>query len=483
MAANNKKIYGAAATLCVAATAGLIKFGWDGPAGAKAVPGHGGGSPSHAGGTGTVDRGAGGNGVSHFQQKPTNEPTVSVGETPPPTTQAAGGESGFPSSQPAEEPKTFWTQDRMTGDWGGLRTKLEDRGVKIDGSMTIAGDKTFKGGTSTAGNAESYKLSIGVTADLQKLANINGGSTYVNFQATDGKTNTLDGAFQVTDQAYIPRRVQVSELWYQQNLFDGKLRLKVGKIDANTEFAFTANGSEFVNSSMSYSPTILHMPTNPDPSTGLLGFVYLNDHLYAGVGMFDGSGADGISTGDRGPATLFEHSLFFIGEVGAKWTTSAHQDGRVGVGAWGQTAHFARYDGGTDDGTSGMYVVADQMFWRMHSELDGDSQGIAGFFQYGYADPAISPVEHHVGGGLTWTGMIPNRGSDIFGVGPTWVDFSHEPGAKFDDTGELDVEGFYKVMLTPWFSIKPDLQFLHNPGGVAGRPDTVVGSVQASLTF
>ncbi len=31
--------------------------------------------------------------------------------------------------------------------------------------------------------------------------------------------------------------LQVFELWYQQKLFDGRLRIKLGKVDANTEFS------------------------------------------------------------------------------------------------------------------------------------------------------------------------------------------------------------------------------------------------------
>ncbi len=30
--------------------------------------------------------------------------------------------------------------------------------------------------------------------------------------------------------------LQFFELWYQQKLFDGRLRIKLGKVDANTEF-------------------------------------------------------------------------------------------------------------------------------------------------------------------------------------------------------------------------------------------------------
>jgi porin len=402
------------------------------------------------------------------------------------TTQGTGSADGGSTSQPDDAPKSLWERDQLTGDWYGWRTKLEDHGLTIDSSLMLEAGRNFVGGESTAGVAEGYKFDLALTGDAEKLINVKGGTIYLDFKMMEGKQeDDLDGAFQTPLLAYSPRRAQISELWYEQKFMDEKVRVKVGKIDANTEFDNIPDAGEFQNASMSYSPTIMFFPTDPDPSCGAVAFLYPTDHFYAGVGFFDGALANGVETGSQGPATLFGSgaTYFIIGEAGVKWTTTKHQDGRLAVGGWGHTGTMERFDGGTQSGSAGPYMLVDQTVWRKHPDTDGDAQGIAVFFQYGYADPAVSPVSNHVGCGMQWTGVFDSRADDIFGLGLTYVDFSQAPGAGYTSTGEWALETFYKVVLTPWFDLKPDLQVIHNPGGVAGRGDAVVGSIQALVTF
>lgn len=94
----------------------------------------------------------------------------------------------------------------------------------------------------------------------------------------------------------------------------------------------------------------------------------------------------------------------------------------------------------------------------------------------------MSEVEHHVGLGAQWTGALPGRDDDVAGLMASYVHFSDEPGAGFIDDGELAVELFYKAQVTPWFSLKPDLQYIANPGGI-GLDDAWVGTLRAELAF
>jgi len=226
-------------------------------------------------------------------------------------------------------------------------------------------------------------------------------------------------------------------------------------------------------------------PTDPDPAMGAVIFVYPNEHMYAGVGIFDGAGHEGLSTGPRGPGSLFGSTSgwFFIGEAGVKWTSASHLAGRVALGGWGHSGQYQRFDGGMDNGASGPYAVAEQQIWRKHPDADDDAQGVGAFFQYGYANPAISEVSHHVGGGVAWTGPCEYRKDDIIGAGLTYVRFTDSPAAGFAHNGELAVEAFYKIAITPWLSVKPDIQFIHNPSGAAGVNDSVAGSVQFKASF
>jgi hypothetical protein len=52
-----------------------------------------------------------------------------------------------------------------------------------------------------------------------------------------------------------------------------------------------------------------------------------------------------------------------------------------------------------------------------------------------------------------------------------------------DSGTENDLELFYKIQITPRFSITPDIQFYFTPGNVAGNPTVTVGTLRASYQF
>ncbi|MDB5322098.1 MAG: Carbohydrate-selective porin [Phycisphaerales bacterium] len=374
---------------------------------------------------------------------------------------------------------------RLTDDWFGLRPALDDRGISLQSSLTIDASKNFRGGADTAGSALRSLFNANLTLDTQRLLGWSGGTLFLSFQNQSGHSGQeLAGSFQGISNIDADGRTQISELWYEQVLLDGKLRLKAGKIDASAEFAHSKNAGEFLNASAGFSPTILDMPAYPDPATGISVFVKPCEQYYAGVGIYDGSLLEGKPTCALGPRTFFRSgsSLFMIGEAGVNWTAS-NLGGRLGAGAWYHTGTFAQFDGGAREGAWGPYLVLDQAIWRKNPADKDDGRGIDVFLQYGYADASVSPVQHHVGVGLTWTGIVPNRDDDVLGLGASWVRFSDRRGANFDTDSELAVELFYKLKLTPWLSVKPDLQYVHNPGGVAARNDALVASVRLVVDF
>jgi porin len=373
---------------------------------------------------------------------------------------------------------------RLTDDWFGLRPKLDDKGIAFDGSLALFGGQNFTGGAETGHGGGAYLLNANVTLDSKKLAGYDGGTFFFNFRTENGLHNSLDGAFGLPSHLYNDARTEVSEVWYEQKLLNDELRIRVGKIDANTEFANDNNGAEFINYFSGHSPTILGFPTDPDPAFGADFFIYPAKNFYAGFGVYDGSGQEGKATGLLGPAEVFhEPSVFLIAEADALWTAPGARDGRLGVGVWHQSGTFTRYDGGTDSGATGPYATLDQTLWRQFPNLDGDKHGISLFALAGYASSEVSPVNYSISGGFKWTGALSNRGDDILGLGASYLAFSRRPGSGFDENGETTVELFYKARISAWLSVQPDLQLIHDPGGVSRQADAVLGTVEAVIDF
>ena len=231
--------------------------------------------------------------------------------------------------------------------WGGLRPMLESNGITFASVVTADFSKNTRGGLDTANEASRYLLDLRLTLDTKPLINWAGGTFSVDFQQQGGRngSDVLTGDVQGFDNADADGRTQIAELWYEQLLLDNRLRVKVGKVDANSEFALPQNASAFMNSSFGHAPTLNPwMPTYPDGSTSFNVFVYPERWVYAGVGVYDGAGAQqGLATGSYGPSKLWhsDRSLFYIGEAGLKWVLDENTlPGRVAVGAHYSDGNF-----------------------------------------------------------------------------------------------------------------------------------------------
>jgi porin len=278
-------------------------------------------------------------------------------------------------------------------------------------------------------------------------------------------------------------RDQLSQIWYQQIAFSGLLRVKLGKLDASTEFDSSPTAQQFLNRSGGSSPTLFTLPTFPDPATSANLFINPTSDIQIGLGIYDGSFAGGTRTGSLGPARFLDRddNLLLISELDKSWTLALPGlPGRVGVGGWFSTNRLPRLNGSTADGTGAPYALVDQALWRTNPGNPSDKTGLDVFGMYGYADPAILSYDEHLGAGITWTGPSAARPNDLIGLAFQAVHFS--PAFHPTTPYEVNYEIFYQAQITPWFVIKPDLQYITGPGG-QGAPDALALTLRLQLTL
>jgi porin len=391
---------------------------------------------------------------------------------------------------PAAGPPTSDRDSHAGGDLFGLRPWLAARGMSLE--ALILGDlsRNFRGGVSTGKEVFRHLLEVSFTLETEPLFGVEGGTFFADFQTQDGRhgTENLVGDFQGFSNIDAPGFTALYELWYEQVFLGGRLRLKLGKIDANNEFAFVEHGGPLINSSAGFSPTMLGLTTYPNPATGVVLFASPVEDLYVGGGLFDGATQAGRPTGTRGPSTLFgaPSDLFLVAEAGRRTTTAAGRLRRVGLGVTHHTGDFDLVDGSgrTEAGATSYYLVLDQHLERQADAALASRRTIDGFLQLGYTDDRLSPVDLHAGAGVVWNGFLSGRDADSFGFMGTYVRFGEAARAAgaFVDSYELAWELFYRLELTAWLYLKPDLQYIVQPGG-AGRADAFVGTLRVELTL
>lgn len=365
-------------------------------------------------------------------------------------------------------------------EWGGGRQRLEDIGLSVDMIYTTDGSYAVAGGADPQGTALRGLLDVTLTYDTEPVLGLRGGTFHAGLQWINGADGSQRfGVAQAFSNIDAEHRVQVGRFWYEQFVEASDTRMRFGKIDGNSLFAYVDNGGQFIHSSMGFSPTIYLMPTYPDASYGAAVIQTLGKGFELRAGVFDGSGERGVRTGRDGPDTLFHtpHDWFLIGEADFAW--GAQIPGRVGLGTWAHTGDLERFDGGTESGTNGMYALLDQRLWN---SSDDELQHIDCFAQLGWADGEVSPFETHVGAGVQWTSAFTDH-QDHLGLGFTRVEFSSAPGAGFTEDSETAIELFYGFEVAPWVRAKPDLQYVMNPGGDAALADAWIATLRVTFSL
>ena len=366
------------------------------------------------------------------------------------------------------------SRPRLSGDWGGHRQSLADRGVQleVDFVQTLQGvvDGGIDEGIEYTGSLE-YVLKI----DIEKLGLWPGafmlvrGETLfgdaVNGQTGSQMASNTDALFPVPGED----RSTLTDLNIVQFLHP-KAGIVLGKIstldgDAN-EFAHGRGTDQFLNMALNLNPVTLR--TVPYSALGAGLMLVPTEDIVLQLSALDAEGtpqSDGFDTVFEGGTVLaFEgriatdcfdlpgHQL-----LGATWSSrnfvSSDQDPRFLLNLLpGVTIPPER----VKDSWS-VYYNFDQYLWQP----EGDSQrGIGIFGRLGFADEDASPIRWFVSFGVGGKGALPGRREDSFGLGYFIVGASDEfPGFADLDHGQ-GFEVYYDIAVTPWLHLTPDLQVI-----------------------
>src|SRR5438105_3280507 len=153
---------------------------------------------------------------------PVTVPTPKMGRTRPPsrstpTTSPAARETSASQEQQNQRgsEQDFWTRDKMTGEWGGLRKTLEQNGVTIN--LSYQGEMLANlGGGIKRGTAYEHEILGEVDVDLEKLLHWSGATFHVSAYdyAGGGLTKGFVGSLATVSSIEAPpSSVRLFTLW------------------------------------------------------------------------------------------------------------------------------------------------------------------------------------------------------------------------------------------------------------------------------
>ncbi len=395
---------------------------------------------------------------------------------------------------PIGEPTSFWTRPRLTGDWGGLRSQLEDSGLSFSLNYNVYYGNNMHGGQGT-GQRGSGSYDFIIDVDLEKMGLIPGGRLFAfaqGWQGDDRNINGLTGALgDPIDDADGTKVIYVDQLWYEQKFLDEKLALRFGRLDQQTIIDRNAYAQgedcQFFNAFLDNNNAIIPLAIG----TGATLFIKPTDWLGFVVGAADGD-AQIFRTGLD---TAFHDGADFFGY----FQTDLHLTFHSSQGPLRGTYRFGFvYDPGVltevrtdsngketqhqDTGDWGVYLSFDQQLYR---ESRKDDQGLGIFARLGHRDGDYNRINEYWSGGLQYKGLVTNRPKDVVGFGYYSVHSSAHYRRNVDSMflRENGFELYYRIQVTPWLTITPDVQYIARPGGDRATDDAFVMGLRARATF
>jgi porin len=407
-----------------------------------------------------------------------------------------------PKSSGDDSEDTFWDSPNLTGNWGGLRQKLEDHGVTILGDFTGGVFGNPVGGASQ-GATYSGILSLGTHIDLEKLLGWKGASLGSDWYWISGKDisseDHINNFFTVDPNAGF-RTYRLNSLWIQQNFFSDKLSIKAGVLAIDSEFENSSVSSLFVNSAFGWSPFLANNIPNGGPGVpmGAPGVRI----AVSPVDWFTYQGA--VTQGNVYPQDVNQHGFrwrlntqLFIQEAIFHLNSSGKYWGDYRFGSWiynGDVPSPAEPDNPNRNfhGDYGFYFMGDQMLIPTSDQSGSDNEkkrGLAGFTHIAFDPPNSNLFEFYADGGLTLTGPFSARSDDALGVAVAYGQLSHAAVSGLTDGkgsschGEFLLETSYRIQLSGWMILQPDLQYIVQPGGVGHAPNALVLGLQTMISF
>jgi len=382
-----------------------------------------------------------------------------------------------------------------------FKRRLKDQGVvlQLNEIGEVLGNPS---GGQRQGAVYDGRMELVIDADMQKIANWQGGLIHANAYWIHGNGLSRDylGNLLTASNIEALPTVRLYELWFEQRAFDDRLGLKFGQIAADTEFFVSKSGALFINGTFGWPAfTGVNLPSGgpgyPFATPGVrvkLGAD--SDPVNILAAVFNGDPArqcgDDAQRCDRyGTSFRLQDAPLAMQEAQFRYSQGRDDSGLAGSIKLGAFEHFGnfsnlRYDtaggalgsaasngvAGVLKGDWGLYGVWDQQIWK------DAGKNAAVFLRLAGAPQDRNTVNLYVDGGVTFSGLIAERPDDAFGIGLAYARIS-DYARGFDSDSSLSVlrrseaalELTYQAQIVSGWNVQPDFQYIFRPGG--GIPD------------
>jgi porin len=402
--------------------------------------------------------------------------------------------------------------DDLIVDWYGFRDGLRQEGIDVRVGYTSETVTNVQGGEHE-GARYADEWDFAAALDLEKTLGLKHATVQLTITDRNGRNLSsdehLDSLQQVQEIYGSLETWRITEFWYDQKYLDGLLNWKIGRLTDGEDFA--AFSCDFVNFAFCGTPQgniegnywynwpVSQWGTRLKVSPTSFGYLelgayevdpnYLTQRYAFDLGNPPGaSGA--LIPFEAGWLPTFKHWLAGSYKLGAWYDTSRAAD--VFENTAGQPLVLA---GGQPRMRNGQYGAYVNLLQQVSAASQGSKRGARVFLNATLADRQTSTIDSQIAAGIAYKGPLQSRPTDEIGlaIARTHVNSRVADAERLQNaarlgpvaiqSAEYESEIYYSFTITSWLNLRPDIQYIHQPGGTAQNTDDLIIGLRISLTL
>jgi porin len=406
----------------------------------------------------------------------------------------------------------WFDEDTMTGNWGGARSSLQDAGIDLRAHFT-----TESAGNSSGGNYQAVRytqqIDFGADFDLDRLMRIHDAKIQVTLTDRVGgslSADALGNQFAVQELYGAGQNFRLAEMNYQQDLLKHKVTIEFGWAPLGDNFAGLPYFCNFQNGVICGHANAMTTDSGahnfPTAEWGARINVKPRPNFYVATGIYQVNPNEGDS--DKGFDLSFRSTGAFV-PIELGWLPgqgSGRLPGVYKIGGYynssetpdlfkdinGQPAGLTGEPFVQHNGRWGGYIMADQMVFR---EESGSNRGLTLGAMVTIGDPDTAKYSYFWVAGGHYQGTFHGRDNDVVSFMIAYARTNSRltqyqqdintvvPSSVGIQTYESITEIDYGVQLAPWLKIRPNLQYVINPGGTGKISNALVIGLYTQVAF
>ena len=386
----------------------------------------------------------------------------------------------------------------LLGDWDGKRTELAQKGVKFEANALTDTAYLADGGRDAGESPNtSAQFWLGTQLDLQKLAGWDGVNIRAVMTARQGQSTSIrdlqdplapqmanaQGTFGRGNQ-----ESRLTELSIEKNFKEQGLSIKAGRLGLGMDFNVMAcdfASTAFCAAQMGKWQGGIWMNT-PVSQWGARVKQQLNSELAVQVGVYEFNPENALERHGWNLDTDNADGVTIPAEV--VWTPKSLVNGLPGsyrVGGMYNTADDPKnqkdiISGEAEDRTFAGWLAVEQQL----TSTGSGRQGLHSFANFTWHDRVTNKVDNSQQLGLKYIGLVDSQPHDILGLALNRVHVNNRiSNPNLDASAEYNIELNYSYSPTKWLMLRPNLQYVINPGSTNRVDDAVVLGLGSRIIF